>query len=64
MEEEHFYDEERFQTLLSCLDISLPQELRCPSNNMICRMCTNPTCTMPALVCNDLECDICGEDNH
>ena len=51
-----YYDEERYNALLSHFNIGLPNELCCQGKNMISRMCINPTCTKPSPVCIDPHC--------
>ena len=63
--EEVMHSDENLEAMLGQFQISQPEGLNCENSNKIWKMCVNPNCEKPSLICNGPECDKCqGEDGE
>ena len=65
MKEEVIHSDASLEAMLGQFQISQPEGLNCQNSQKIGRMCINPKCDQPSLICNDLGCSKCqGEDGE
>ena len=59
------HSDENLEAMLGQFQISQPEGLSCQNSNKIWKMCVNPNCDKPSLICNGPECNKCqGEDGE
>ena len=60
--EEVIHSDASLEALLGQFQVAQPEGLRCQGAQKIERICVNPDCNIPSLICNDLSCQKCQGD--